>query len=211
MNIRIQSVVLSTVVLLGVSIYLPGCATTGMDRATKTTDSMQMVENDYRQAILQIDATNASLENLFLPSQTDTRKAYDAYAKNATKMEDLGKRLDMHTEKMETQRDAYFAEWESSYTHPGIQKLSEQRRIEMREVYAKIPEASIGVKGALNSYLTDIREIRRYLSNDLTPQGIESIRPIAQTAINDGDRAKEAIKPLLTAIDQVRSKMTQGE
>ena len=80
----------------------------------------------------------------------------------------------------------------------------------MREVYAKIPEASVGVKGALKSYLSDIREIQKYLSNDLTPQGIESIRPTAQKALKDGDNPKEAIKPVLTAIDRGKAEMTQG-
>lgn len=202
--------VLSIVMLLGAIVYLPGCATTGMDRATKTADTMQALENDYRQANLQIDATNASLHSLVLPAQKDTRKAYDAYTKEVKKMEALGNRLNQHTEKMQDQRDAYFGEWESSYTNPGIQKVSEQRRIEMREVYARIPAASIGVKGSLQAYLTDIREIQRYLSNDLTPQGIESIRPVVHTAIVDGARVQESINPLLTAIDQVKSGMAQG-
>lgn len=210
MRSRFPKAALSVAVFLGAIIYLPGCATTGMDRATKTTDTMQTLENDYRQASLQIDATNASLESLVLPAQRDTRKAYDVYTKEVKKMEALGSRLNQHTEKMQNQRDAYFGEWESSYTNPGIQKLSEQRRIEMREVYAKIPEASIGVKGALQSYLTDIREIQRYLSNDLTPQGIESIIPVVHTAIVDGARVQESIKPLLTAIDQSKSGMVQG-
>jgi hypothetical protein len=116
----------------------------------------------------------------------------------------------MHTENMKTRGNDYFMEWESSYTNPDIRELSERRRIEMRAVYAKIPEASIGVKGALKSYLTDIREVQKYLSNDLTPQGIAAISPIAQRAVADGDSVKESIKPVLAAIDQVKFEMTQG-
>lgn len=210
MKSRIQSALLSTVAILGVLTYLPGCATTGMDRATKTTDTMQVLQNDYRQASIQISATNKSLASLILPTQADTSKAYDVYTKDVKKMEDLGNRLNQHTEKMQNQRDAYFSEWESSYANPDIQKLSEQRRIEMRAVYAKIPEASVGVKGALQSYLADTTEIQRYLSNDLTPQGIESIRPIARRAIMDGDRVQESIRSLLIAVDQAKAGMTQG-
>lgn len=210
MKLRLQAALFFTALFLGVTTCLTGCATTGMERATKTTTSMQIVEEDYRQASAQIDVTNASLEELIKLSQTDTKKAYIAYAENVKKMEKLGKQLDTHTEKMSKQGTAYFAEWESSYSNPEIRELSELRRIEMREVYAKIPEASIGVKGALKSYLTDIKDIQKYLSNDLTPQGIESIRPIAQTAVKDGDNLKEAIRPVLTAIDQVKAEMTQG-
>ena len=56
MNLRFRSVVFSTIMLLGAIICLTGCATTGMDRHTKATNSMQTVEGDYKQASVQIDA-----------------------------------------------------------------------------------------------------------------------------------------------------------
>jgi Protein of unknown function (DUF2959) len=210
MKLRFPTTVFFTTVLLGAITCLTGCATTGMDRATKTTNSMQTVEGDYKQASVQIDVTRASMEDLVKPDQPNMKKAYDAYAENVKKMEKLGKRLDTHTEKMTSRGNEYFAEWEGSYTNPEIRELSERRRIEMRAVYAQIPEASIGVKGALKSYLTDIGEIQKYLSNDLTPQGINAIRPVAQRAVQDGDNLKETIKPVLTAIDRVKYEMAQG-
>jgi len=210
MRPRFQSSVFFTTLLLGAVTCLTGCATTGMERATKSTNSMQTVEGDYKKASLQIDATRASLENLIEPVQVDVKKAYKGYAENVDKMEKLGKQLDMHTDQMRTRGNDYFVEWESSYTNPEIRELSERRRIELREVYAKIPEASIGVKGALKAYLTDVREIQKYLANDLTPQGIAAISPIAQRSATDGDNLKETIKHVLGAIEQVKVEMTQG-
>jgi len=210
MKLRFQSTVFFIAVFLGAITILSGCATTGMDRATKSTNSIQTVEEDYKQALVQIDATRGSLENLSGPVQNDMKKAYDSYTDNVNKMEKIGKKLDSHTEKMRTRGNDYFMEWESSYTNPDIREISERRRIEMREVYAKIPEASIGVKGALKSYLTDISEIQKYLSNDLTPQGIVAIGPIAQRAVTDGDNLKVTIKSVLTAIERVKAEMIQG-
>lgn len=204
------SAVIFTTVLLGVLSFLTGCATTGSERATKTTNSMQAVEGDYRQASVQIDTTNAWLEDLIKPGQADMKKAYNGYTESVEKMEKLGKQLEMHTEEMRVRGKEYFAEWEGTYTNPEIRELSERRRIETRELYAKIPEASIGVMGALKSYLTDIKEIQLYLSNDLTPQGIETIRPIARRAVRNGDNLRETIKPVLTAIDRVKAGMVQG-
>ncbi len=210
MKFRCQYNLFFTTLFLGAITCLSGCATTGTDRATKSTTSMQTVEQDYTQASVQIDATNASLEELIKPNQPDLKKAYDDYTENAKKMEKLGKKLDTHTEKMSTRSNEYFAEWESSYINPEIRELSERRRIDMRDGYAKIADASIGVKGALKSYLTDIGEIQKFVSNDLTPQGIELIKPVAQTAVKDGENLKEAIRPVLTAIGQVKADMTQG-
>jgi hypothetical protein len=38
---------------------------------------MQTVESDYRQVSLQVDATNASLQDLINPNQIDIKKAFD--------------------------------------------------------------------------------------------------------------------------------------
>ena len=186
-------------------LVLSGCATTGRERAAETTTSMRAVETDYQKALVQIDKTNASLEDLVRPQQDNTKKAFAAYKKNVDEMEKLGNQLTTHTEKMTTQGDAYLAEWENSYTNPEIQALSEQRRVEVREIYARIPEASVGIKGALQSYLTDIKEIKLYLANDLTPQGIDAIRPVARKAVVDGDNLKETIKPVLSAFARIRA------
>lgn len=210
MKVRVPVGVFFTAVILGAVTCLTGCATTGIDRAEKTTDSMQAVESDYLKASEQIDVTRVSLENLLKPDQSDLRKNFDEFTDNVAKMEKLSNQLDRHSEKMRARGNEYFTEWDSSYSNPEIRELSERRRIEMREVYAKIPEASIGVRGALKSYLTDIKEIQMYLSYDLTPVGIEAIRPTAQKAVLDGDDVKEAIKPVLAAINQVKTEMPQG-
>jgi hypothetical protein len=158
-NLKFRPISFFHTAVLVFIVVLSGCATTGRERATETTTSMRAVEKDYQQALVQIDKTNASLEDLVRPQQDDLKKAFGAYAKNVDEMEKLGNQLATHIEKMTTQGDAYLAEWENSYTNPEIQALSEQRRVEVREIYARIPEASVGIKGALQSYLTDIKEI----------------------------------------------------
>ena len=56
MNSNLAQLHLPVIMLLGAIICLTGCATTGMDRHTKTINSMQTVEGDYKQASVQIDA-----------------------------------------------------------------------------------------------------------------------------------------------------------
>jgi hypothetical protein len=192
---------------------MTGCATTGVERATKTTNTMQTVESEYRQVGLQVDATNASLQDLVSPNQTDIKKAFEKYQTNVTRMEKLGKKLDKDSADMRAQGQKYFSEWENQdagYTNPQIRQLSDERRVELREAFAQIPEASVGVKGSLHSYIANVREIRNYLSNDLTPKGVDAITPVARKAVQDGEDLKASVKPVLAAIDRARSAMAQG-
>lgn len=211
MKLGFQSALFPTIVLLGGITCLTGCVTIGLDEATKDTDSVEIVENDFQQASVQIDSTRASLEDLIRPDQTDIKKAYDAYVENAKQMGELGKQLDMQTGKISARGCEYFAEWKFSGTNFENQELSELRLIKMCEGYAKLREASIGMKGGLKSYLMDIREIQKYLPNGLTTHKIEAIRPIAQMAVKDGDSLQETVKQVLTTIDRVKTEMAQDE
>lgn len=213
MNVFKKNSTVLCLLVLGAFIWLAGCSTTGTKLATKTTNTMQTVEADYRQAALQIDATRASLEDMMNPGQTDLQNAFKAYSRNVARMESIGKQLENHSQKMTARGNDYFAEWEkqgATYTNPQIRELSEQRRLELRDVYMKVPEASIGVRGAMNAYLADIKDIQKYLSNDLTPQGVQTIKPIAERAVRDGEKLRETVRPVLAAIERARTELAQG-
>jgi hypothetical protein len=198
--------------LLGVGILATGCATTGVERAERTTTTMQTVESDYRDVLAQVDASNASLQDLLRHDQSDLKKALATYNTDVVRMEATGVRLDKHTADMIAKRSDYFAEWQKqgdTYSNPLIRQLNEERRLQLRDVFAEIPVASIGVKGSLHTYLVDIREIQNYLSNDLTPTGVRAITPVANKAMTDGETLKTSVRQVLGSIDRARTAMAQ--
>ncbi|MBU4229966.1 MAG: hypothetical protein KKG88_06655 [Proteobacteria bacterium] len=213
MTFRIKSVFPLVAPLLGFLLLLPGCATTGSGRAEKTTAKMEVVDSEIRQAVVQIDATGLSLEKLITPGLSDTKGAFETYSENVVKMERLGEKLIKHTDEMSVRGKDYFAEWEkqgNTYTNPQIRELSEQRRSDLNTVYRKISESSIGVKGWFIAYMRDIKEIQSFLSTDLTDKGIASITPVARKAINDGTVLRNAVLPVLSALDGAKREMAQG-
>src|SRR5574337_524057 len=94
-----------------------GCAAkkTGIKMAEKTTASMQTVESDIRQAVVQIDATNASLNTVVSSKGSpDMQKAYDDYVKNVNRMDKAGNALLKHTNQLASRGNDYFEEWQKS-------------------------------------------------------------------------------------------------
>jgi hypothetical protein len=213
MKLKIARTVLFSATILGASLLQSGCATTGNQRSTDTRNTMKSVEQDYIDAMAQVDVTDGSLQSIIDPGQPNEKQAYDKYSNNVSKMETLGKRLFEHAEQMNKQQKNYFEEWRmqgNTYTDEQIQALSEQRRADLSEVFAHISEASVGVKGSLKAYISDIDQIKIYLSSDLTPKGVGALTPTAQQAIADGDNLKEAVKPVLAAIADARNELAQG-
>lgn len=213
MKLGFKKTVFFNTVILGAALFQWGCATTGMQRSADARITMRAVEDDYQQAIVRVSDTNGSLEVLVKMDQVDEKKAFEKYSDNVKKMNEVGKRLFEHADKMRTQQKEYFEEWRkqgNTYTNPEIQALSEQRREDLSGSFVKISEASVGVKGAFKAYMSDLGEIRTFLSTDLTPKGVQSITPVVRKAVEDGERLKDSIYPVVSAIDEARSEMAQG-
>lgn len=194
-------------------MVITSCATTGMQRSQDTRTTMESMDNDIQEASRQLDATGSSLDELMRPGQTDVKQAFESYKYNVNKMEAMEKKFAKHAEQMKAQGNNYFEEWKKEgdeYSNPTIQQLSDQRREELWKVYDKIAENSIGVDEAFKTYVSDVKEIQTYLSNDLTTKGIAAIGPTSEKVVSDGDSLKYAIQKLQTAIQDVRAEMAQS-
>jgi hypothetical protein len=208
-----QSVAFLFAMLIVAVISFTSCDSTGNQRSEKATITMQTMDNDIKLVVVQLDAIGPSLNDLTNPGLSDTKKAFDLYSDNVTKIEPMEKQFTKHADEMKVRGKEYFEEWQkegSQYKNPQIKELSEQRRADIGEIYGKIAENSFGVKEAFKAYVSDIKEIQTYLSNDLTAKGIETIAPISRKAVNDGDNLKSTIKNVQTAIEKAREAMAQS-
>lgn len=214
MKLGNHSLVIFTMLLLGTTAFLGGCATTGLDRSVKTSNSIKEVDSEMRKMIVQIDVTAASLDSLVNAGNTDLKKPFNKYSDNLAKLESEGKKVIKRVEEMKLRSKEYFGEWEKqgdTFTNQEIRELSEQRRSHLAELYARVPAAGAGIKGTYNAYLTDLKEIQKYLSNDLTPKGIEAITPAATKSVQNLDALKMSLQPVIAALDDIKAELYTGK
>ncbi|NTU50106.1 MAG: DUF2959 family protein [Desulfobulbaceae bacterium] len=214
MKLRNQLLAVFATFLLGTAAFLGGCATTGMDRSVKTSNSIRDVDSEIRKMVVQIDVTAASLDALVAPGQSDVKKAFKAYSHDLDNLESEGKRTLKRIDEMRAHSKEYFDEWEKQgleYKNPEIRGLSEERRIKLAEIYGRVPAAGAGIKSSYIAYLTNLKEIKVYLSNDLTPQGLITIDPVAKKAVQDKEVLKSSLQPLLEAMDEIKAELYSGK
>ena len=212
MKLRNPSLAFFTTLLLGAAAFLSGCATTGMDRSVKTSNSIREVDKEIRKMMVQIDVTAASLDSLVIPGNPDLKKSFNSYSDNLAKLDSEGKRVLKRIDQMKSRSNEYFAEWEKqgdTFTNPDIRALSEERRIKLAGIYAQVPASASGIKGTYHEYLTDLKEIQKFLSTDLTPKGIEGITPVANKSVQDLDALKTSLKPVIAALDEINVELYQ--
>ncbi|MDT8323152.1 MAG: DUF2959 family protein [Bacteroidota bacterium] len=198
--------------LITLFLLLAGCASTGMERSGDATTTMQTVENDIQRIIVQLNVTGKSLDNLVSAGQTDVKKAFDTFTAEVEKIEQMEQSFSAHVDEMQARGKDYFAEWKKegeTYDNPEIQALSDQRREELGTVYGRIASSSVGVKTAFRTYVSDLNEIRTYLSTDLTSKGIDAIAEVSRKVVRDGADLKYAIKNVQSAIASAKDEMAQ--
>jgi hypothetical protein len=213
MKLGNHSLAIYTMLILATSSFLGGCATTGMERSVRTSNSITDVDKEIRKITVQIDVTSASLDSLVKAGQPDLKKAFDNYSDNLATLDSDGKRVLKRIEEMKARSKEYFAEWEKqgdTYTNPQIRAFSDERRIKLAEIYARVPAAGTGVKGAYLEYMTDLKEIQRYLSNDLTPNGVAAITTVANKTVRDMETLKASLKPVIEALDAIKAELYGG-
>ncbi|HKK46019.1 MAG TPA: DUF2959 family protein [Balneolaceae bacterium] len=190
-------------------IGLVGCQRTGMERSNEARISLQTMDEEITSAILQLDATGTTLTNLIKPGQPDPKKALHAFSENVTQIIATETKFARHADKLSERGTDYFEEWQkegTEYKNPQIQQLSENRRSIVSGVYGRIAHQSIGVTEAFKLYVSNVKEIQMFLSNDLSTNGMTAIAPTAHRVITDGDSLKEAMQ---NVIQSARREMAQ--
>lgn len=213
MKLRNQPLMFFAMTVLA-AVFLGGCASSGLDRSTKTSNSVKDVDSEIRKVDVLIDATSKSLDTLVKADKANLKKSFKAFSDNLAKLDKEGGRMLRRIEEMKSQSKEYFAEWEKqgdSYTNPELRELSDQRRNKLAEIYAQVPAALTGVKGAYLQYMTDLKEIHKYLANDLTPDGVASITPIINKTVQDLGVLKTSLQPVLTALDEIKAELYSGK
>lgn len=198
---------------LATMITAVACSTTGMQRSEEVQSNMQTVDNDIKLIVVQLDAIGSSLDELTRPGQSDVKRAFDVFSNNVSKIEKMEKDFSKHADQMTKSGKTYFEAWDKNknqYDNPEIQRNSDARRATLGRTYDKIGENNQGVKEAFRVYVSDITEIEKYVSNDLTTKGITSIASLSDKTVRNGDHLKNEMKNLQTAIEDARSEMTQS-
>ncbi|NTV15237.1 MAG: DUF2959 family protein [Desulfobulbaceae bacterium] len=210
MKIRNHSLAIYAMLLLGSVAFSGGCATTGMQRSVNTSTSIQEVDNEIGKMVVQLDKTAASLDTLIRSESPEMKKTFESYSDNLVQLEKEGNRVLKRMEEMKASSKEYFAEWEKqgiAYSNQRIRELSEERRLKLAETYAKVPAAGAGVKVAYLAYLSDLKEIQIYLSNDLTPQGMKGIAPVANNTTQDLEALKASLRPVVAALEEIKAEL----
>jgi hypothetical protein len=189
------------VLLISSALVWGGCSSTGVERAEDTAVSMQSATANIEKGKTLIDKTMASLHKVQESAGTDPRSAFKEYTDNVDDVEAAGIQVHKTAKNMKANSKDYYQTWQkelSGMNNEQLKSISSARQAESLATFEKVSGGYNGVVEAYKPFLKDLKDIRTYLSNDLTPGGISAVKPVADSATKNAAALNDSLTALQT-------------
>ena len=201
--------------LLPVVLLLVSCASSAVDRSTRAATAMKNATELLTKSRTQLDATNSALDRLTASSGKDLRKAFDNYANQVKKQSDLASELVEARTRAVNRRDEYFEGWTkdaATIQDPELKRLALERRDSMNEAAGSLIGAFESVKAAMDTYLVSLRDIEKFLGNELTDGNVATLASTGKVAQvkTDSDYLRDRLGETERVVADVRLRLEPG-
>jgi len=199
---------------IGATALLGGCATSGYQQADKTGAGIAEFRDEIVNGKKAIDATMKSLGEIATTANTDPRKAFEQYTKDVSNLESTAATIRKRAQSMQEKGQAYFAQWEKELAEvkdPEIRALAEQRKTKLKETFESIRKYSDPLKAQFEPWMSNLKDLQKYLSNDLTIAGVEAAKSLFAKTSSGGQEVQKSMDSLVSELNTIAATLTAAK
>ena len=201
--------------VIATAAIVSGCASSGgYKQADKTGEGIADFRDEVVNLKKAVDVNMTSLRQISESAATDPRKAFEAFAKSVDKVEDARAKAGKRAADVKAAGAAYFKQWEAQLadiSNPDIRKLAEERKAKLNEIFAKVGPLLEKAKGDFDPYLADIKDLRTFLSQDLTVAGVDAVKGTIQKTRDHGVELQKSLDALIDEMNSVSAALTPAK
>jgi hypothetical protein len=211
---KTKSIITNLLTLASIAVFA-GCGTTsGYKQADKTGEGIAQ----FRAAIVNgkkaIDDTMKSLGQVATSATTNPRKAFERYSKDVANLESAAKDARKCSQDMKDQGKAYFTQWEKQLAevqNPDIRALAVERKARLQQAFDAIRQYAEPLKAQFDPWLSDLKDLQKYLSNDLTIAGVDAAKPRFAKTQTEGLDVQKSMDALVVELNSVAATITPAK
>jgi phage shock protein A len=176
--------------------FSTGCASDNYKESANTAAELNQSSGMITKGNRLIDESLADLNDLVSNPNADLRKQYKRFDNAVNELGESAKDLASKAGEMKAQGADYFAKWDkesAQIQNEDIRGRSETRRNEVASRFNRMSEQYDQAKTAFRPFLSDLRDVQKFLSTDLTAGGLAAIRDTAAKATKDAVTIKESL------------------
>jgi hypothetical protein len=174
-------------------IWLAGCSTPVYQRGDRAADSAQVAAAQVQTELQALAGTLGTLTNLVEHPAADLRPEFLAFSSALDGLVAAAKRGDVTANHLARSNEVFFAAWDEQLTtisNVDIRSRSAARRNEASTEFRTTNACYARAREQLWSLIDYLEDVRRALSTDLTPKGIEAAKPLLTHAGSTADDVK---------------------
>jgi hypothetical protein len=179
--------------------FIAGCATTGYEKADSTATTLSESSDMVAKGNVLIDETLANLNDLVSHPGPDLHKQFNAFNNSVNELGLTARDVTVKSERMRVQGAAYFKNWDNEMAkikNEDIRQRSEARKNEVSAHFDRITQLYEETKAAFVPYMSDLRDVQKFLSVDLTSGGLSAIKGVVAKATEHAAPLKESMGKL---------------
>jgi len=201
------------VLLLAVGLaLLGGCATTGQSKSGDLSEALTQGKEAVAVGKKQVEMMLTSLDAL-VTAQGDLKAPFSKFNDQLKQLVKMQEDLKKRSGEVQAKKEEYLKQWQEQMANikdPEIKTKIESRRQEVAKDYADLGQAAQKARAPFDLFLQYLQDIKQYLNFDLTPSGIEAVKPVAEKAKTEGTAVSEAIGNIMKELDTLSKKMASS-
>ncbi len=191
---------------------------TGSAAGYKMADKVGASIAEFRDEILNIkkavDGTVAALDKVVATAATDPRKAFQDFDKTVPELDSAAKKAKTRAEDMKARGQAYFKDWEKELAgvkNPEIQQLAAERKAKLQATFDSIKGFMEPARDQFNTWLADLKDLQKYLSNDLTIGGIDAAKELIGKTKTEGQAVQQSMDKVIAELNTIVATLTPAK
>ena len=179
--------------------WMSGCATSNYKKGDAASYSLHRAAIEINGENRAIDVAMASLDDLINKPSGDLRPQFERFDVAFNRLVDASDRAEKAAAQANKKSEEYFRAWDKdSHTivYEAVRDQSVARRAQVSDDFNTVNERYHQNQGVVEPLIAYLRDIRTALSTDLTPGGIESVKPLAANARQNAQKVQTALAQL---------------
>jgi hypothetical protein len=197
------------------ALLVAGCGTTaGYKQADKTGEGIADMRAEIVNGQKAIDQTVLALEQVAATANTNPRKAFGHYSKCVSDLEATAAKIRKRSDEMKARGQTYFQQWEQELAqvkNPEIRELAEQQRTKLQASFDNIKQYAEPLKTQFDPWLSDLKDLRTYLHNDLSISGVDAAKSQIAKTRDEGAEVQKSMNALVAELNSVAATLTPAK
>lgn len=214
LNLPKSSCKLTLLTVVASVALLSGCATSGYKNADKTGEGIAEFREEVVNVKKAVDGAMSNLSQTAADAATDPRKAFEKFSKSVDQVDNARVKAGKRAAEMKAAGASYFKQWEkqlANIENPEIRQIAAEREAKLNEQFGKVAPLLEQAKADFDPFLSDLKDLRTYLSNDLTVTGLDAAKGIVKKTRETGTKLQGSIDDLITEMNSIAATLTPAK